>query len=237
MGYGITETADAMSRMIQKMDYLSTNLANASTTAYKAEHLYASGPGGTTSPPASEPTMPPPSSAIDYSRGIAQQTGNVLDLMIESDGFFAIQGKEGTVYTRRGDFSLNRDGLLVTQTGETVLSDSGQSITVRGQKISVGRDGTIKVDDGEVGKLKVVSFADTRNLTRGENGYFTSTVEPRKTDSPEVVQGTIELSNVNVMREMIDMIDINRSFEAYQKVIQTISEEDKISTSRVGRLA
>lgn len=237
MGYGISETAEVMTRMIQKMDYVSANLANASTSGYKAEHMYASGQEALTTKQKDEGALPPAMTSVDFSRGLIQQSGNVLDFMIESDGFFTIQGKEGTVYTRKGDFTINRDGLLVTQTGETVLGENGSPITLKGQNISLGRDGTLKVDTSEVGKLKIVSFADTRNLTRGENGYFTSTVEPRKTDNPEVVQGSLELSNVNVMREMIDMIDINRSFEVYQKVIQSMSEEDKISVNRVGKLA
>ena len=236
MGYGISETAEIMSRMIQKMDFVSSNLANASTSGYKAEHLYASGQEALTPQQKQEGTLPPIMAAIDFSRGMIQQTGNVLDLMVESDGFFAVQGKEGTVYTRKGDFTINRDGILVTQTGESVLNDSGMPITVKGKHISIGRDGAVKVDDSEVGKLRVVSFADPGTLRRGENGYYSSTVEPRKTDNPEVVQGSLELSNVNVIREMIDMIDINRSFEVYQKIIQSMSEEDKISVNRIGRL-
>lgn len=237
MGYGISETAEIMSRMVQKMDFVSSNLANASTSGYKAEHLYASGQEALTPQQKQEGALPPIMSSIDFSKGMVQQTGNVLDLLIEGDGFFAIQGKEGTVYTKKGDFTINRDGLLVTQTGENVLNDTGMPITVKGKNISIGRDGTVKVDDGEVGKLKIVSFADPSVLKRGENGYFTAAIEPKKADNPEVVQGSLELSNVNVIREMIDMIDINRSFEVYQKVIQSMSEEDKISVNRIGRLA
>jgi flagellar basal body rod protein FlgG len=236
MGYGISETADVMGRMIQKLDHVSANLSNASTTGYKAEHLYATGAISRPQVADGEVALPPTMVAVDFSRGITQHTDNSLDLMIDSDGFFAVKTKNGTAYTRRGDFTINSDSKLTTQMGEEVLGDNGNSITIRGGKVSIGRDGTVKTDGGVVGKLKIVSFADTGTLTRGENGYFTSTVEPVATAKPEVAQGDIELSNVNVIKEMVDMIDIQRQVEVYQKVIQTVQDQDKISTSRVGRL-
>ncbi|MDQ5985832.1 MAG: Flagellar basal-body rod protein FlgG [Syntrophus sp. SKADARSKE-3] len=236
MGYGINETADVMGRMVRKLDHVSANLSNASTTGYKTEHLYATAAANRPQAVDNEVPLPPTTVAVDFSKGIKQQTGNTLDLMIESEGFFAVKTKNGTAYTRRGDFTISGDSKLVTQLGEEVLGNNGNAITINGQSISVGRDGTIKVDDGEVGKLKIVSFADTATLTRGENGYFTSTAEPTTIDRPGVVQGAIEMSNVNVIKEMVDMIDIQRSFEVYQKVIQTITDQDKISTARIGRL-
>jgi flagellar basal-body rod protein FlgF len=236
MGYGIIETADAMSRMIQKMDHVSVNLANASTAGFKALHLYALGPASLPAdPPDVNYTLPPVPSVIDFSKGLIQKTGNSLDMMIESDGFFTIQTKAGTAFTRRGDFTLNRDGQLVTPMGDPVMGQGGP-LTIKGQDISVGRDGSIKVDGNEVGKLKIANFPDKAVLKRIDYGYFESDTEPVKNDRPEVAQGTIELSNVNIIKEMVDMIDIQRSFEVYQKVIQTMSDEDKIAVTRVGRL-
>jgi len=238
MGYGIIETADAMSRMLQKMDHVAQNLANSATSGYKAEHLYASAQSELPEDQDinSDYLLPPAISVIDFSRGITQRTGNPLDVMIESDGFFTVQAKNGPAYTRRGDFTLNRDNILVTQTGDPVLSENGP-LTINSQNVSIGRDGSIKVDDAEIGRFKIVAFADPGSLTRGESGYFQSAVEPQKADRQEVAQGVIELSNVNVIREMVDMIDIQRSFEMYQKVIQTMSDEDKIAVTRIGRLA
>jgi len=229
MGYGIIETADAMSRMILKMDHVAQNLANSTTAGFKAEHLY---PSGQSELPQDQDvsedyTLPPATTVIDFSRGITQRTGNVLDMMIESDGFFTVQTPNGPAYTRRGDFTLNKENILVTQAGDPVMGENGP-ITINGQNVSISRDGSIKVDNAEIGRLKVAVFGDLGALTRGESGYFLSTVEPQKAD---------ELSNVNVIREMVDMIDIQRTFEVYQKVIQTMNEEDKIAVTRIGRLA
>jgi len=236
MGYGIIETADAMSRMIQKMDHVSVNLANASTTGFKTVHLYAMGQAALPAdPPDGDYTLPPAPTVIDFSRGLTQRTGNNLDMMIESDGFFTVQTKTGTAYTRRGDFTLNRDSILVTPNGDPVMGQNGP-LTIRGQDVSVGRDGSVKVDGADVGKLKIANFPDKGALKRTDYGYYQSDVEPVKNDNPDVAQGAVELSNVNVIKEMVDMIDIQRSFEIYQKVIQTMSDEDKIAVTRVGRL-
>ncbi|MDD5167395.1 MAG: flagellar basal-body rod protein FlgF [Syntrophales bacterium] len=224
-----------MGRLIQKLDHVSTNLSNASTTGYKAEHLYAAGQGALPPVQSGDLTLPPVSVAIDFSKGLIQQSGNNLDIRLESDGFFTVQTKNGLAYTRRGDFTLNSSGVLVTQTGDLVMGEGGP-ITIKGQDISINKDGSIKVDAADVGKLRVVTFSDLTTLTRTDDGYFSSSVAPIKTDNPDVVQGAIELSNVNVVREMVDMIDIQRSFEVYSKVIQSISDEDKVSTGRVGRL-
>ena len=235
MGYGIIETADAMSRMIQRMDHVSLNLANSSTSGFKAEHLYASGQAALPQEVSGDYTLPPAKAVIDFSRGITQKTGNALDMMIETDGFFTVQTKNGMAYTRRGDFTLSRDGTLVTQTGDPVMGEGGP-LMIQGQNVSIGRDGAIKVDNAEIGRLKIAAFTDPGTLSRGEGGYFTSTTEPERAEKQEIVQGVVELSNVNIIREMVDMIDIQRSFEVYQKVIQTMSEEDKTAVTRIGRL-
>jgi flagellar basal-body rod protein FlgF len=233
MGYGISETADVMGRLIQKLEYASANLANSSTSGYKSVHLYAVNK----EKQEGETTTPELVPMVDFSPGLAQRTGNPLDVMIEGEGFFVIQTKDGLAYTRRGDFTLDRDGRLVTQAGDPVLGEGDRPINVKGGQVSISEDGAIKVDSEGVGKLSVVSFEDPRRLERKANGYFMSPVPGRKVDRPKVVQGALEMSNVNAIREMVDLIDIQRSFEIYQKVIQTVSEEERTATSRVGRLA
>jgi flagellar basal-body rod protein FlgG len=98
-----------------------------------------------------------------------------------------------------------------------------------------------ETDGTEVGVIKVVTFSDTTKLKRSANGLF---VDPGQagltTPAPEeknVQSGYLELSNASATKEMIQMIDIQRTFELYQKAIQTISEQDRLSVSRVGRLA
>lgn len=232
MGFGIGETGDVMGRLIQKLEHTSANLANASTAGYKAVHLHALSKG-TGEGQVTQEFIP----VIDFSPGIAQRTGSDLDLMIEGEGFFVIQAKEGIVYTRRGDFTLDREGRLTTQAGDLVLGEGNRPLVIKGGPVSISEDGLVKAGADEVGRLQIVSFDKKSALEKRANGYFTSAVEGKKVDKPRIVQGSLEMSNVNPIREMVDLIDIQRSFEVYQKVIQTMSEEERTATSRVGRLA
>lgn len=233
MGFGIGETGEAMSRLIQKLEHASANLANSSTAGYKAVHLHAVAKVSDEKGTVTQEFLP----VIDFSAGLAQRTGNDLDLMIEGEGFFVVQTKEGILYTRRGDFTLDKDGRLVTQLGDPVLGEGDRPLVIKGGPISISEEGLVKAGNEEIGRLRIVSFEKTSTLEKRANGYFAASVEGKKVEKPKIVQGVLEMSNVNPIREMVDLIDIQRSFEVYQRVIQTISEEEKTATSRVGRLA
>lgn len=233
-----------MERLIQKLEFASANLANVSTAGYKAVHLYTlltqGGvvPAGTTSTGGTVAGVGVPEyvSQIDFSPGMTQHTDSNLDLMIEGEGFFVVQTKEGIAYTRRGDFTVDRNRRLVTSMGDPVLGAGNRPIVLKEGVVSVSGEGVVAVDGEERGKLRIVSFPDLRKLERGVGGYFRTAGEAQDVTRPKVVQGAIELSNVNAVKEMVDLIDIHRAFETYQKVIQTIDDEEKTATSRVGRL-
>jgi flagellar basal-body rod protein FlgG len=237
MGYGINEVAKAGAGKIYQLDVVSNNLANAATPGFKVEHFY---PGlirdnansGEGSIPDQSSTM------VDYSQGITQITGNALDVAIQGDGFFTVQTKEGLAYTRKGNFTINKNNQLVTQSGEFVLGDRGP-ITVSGGNVEIDNAGRVVADGAEAGNLRIARFDNIQGLTRVKEGLFTDpgAARVKKMDNPEIKPRHLEMSNANVIKEMVDMIDIQRSFESYQKVIQTISDLDKLSISRVGRLA
>ncbi len=237
MGYDISDIAIAGSRKLTQLDFLSNNLANASTTGFKSEHLYYAmkeKQAQETSPSGLGPT----SIVMDFAQGTLQHTGNPLDVAIEGEGFFTIDQKDGTTYTRNGGFVLNKDKELVTKSGAKVLGESGP-ITINGTQINIDADGTIRVDGNLAGKLKVVSFANPGQLIRTAGGQYIDEGNAglKKNDQYRVSGGYLEMSNVNAMKEMVEMIDGHRSFETYQKIIQTMSDLDKISISKIGRLA
>ena len=89
------------------------------------------------------------------------------------------------------------------------------------------------------GKLKIVAFDKPGQLTRTAGGQYVDDGNAglKKNDTSRIASGYLETSNVNAMKEMVEMIDGHRSFEAYQKIIQTMADLDKISTSRLGRLS
>jgi len=237
MGYDTNEVAVAGARKLTQLDFIANNLANASTTGFKSEHLYYALLGKQTQEGARS-DLGPTSTIIDFTQGTIQNTGNPLDVAIEGDGFFAIEQNGSTTYTRNGSFVLNKNKELVTSDGAKVLGESG-TVIINGTKINIDADGTIRVDGNMTGKLKIVSFASPTQLTRGASGRYIDdgSAGLKKSDTNRVSGGYLEMSNVNAMKEMVEMIDVNRSFEAYQKIIQTMTDLDKIATNRVGKLA
>jgi flagellar basal-body rod protein FlgG len=218
---------------MSQLDVVSHNLANLATPGFKVEHLY---PGDKTADNKSD------SGAgaflmVDYSPGLLQKTDNTLDAAIQGDGFFVIENKTGVAYTRKGNFSISKN-TLVTQSGDNVLGEAGP-IRTNGKRVTIESNGAVLVDGTEAGKLQMASFDNRQNLQRRGDGLFTDpgTAGKKKVAAPDLLPGHLELANVNAIKEMADMIDIQRSFESYQKVMQTIQDLDKLSTGRVGRLA
>ena len=168
---------------------------------------------------------------IDFSQGVLSKTGNVLDVAIEGEGFFSVQQKSGITYTRNGSFSINSNKELVTSTGAIILGESGP-ITITGNSVEIDGEGTVRADGSAVGKLKIVNFKAPNKLTHAGNGQYMDEGNAglNVTDKYRVVSGYLEASNVNPIKEMIQMIDIQRyDFETFQKLIQTSSDLDKIS--------
>lgn len=239
MSYNIYDLVDASVRTMNQLDTVTNNIANASTPGFKAVHLNFSIQDGKGASADGQTSSYLPIMMVDYSQGGMQKTGNVLDVAIRGEGFFTIETKSGVAYTRRGNFTLNKNNELVTQSGNYVLGAGGNHLAVNGDKVQVGDQGIIQVDGNEAGRLQIVTFDNIKALSSQGDSLF---VDPgsaglKNLDTPEVTSGYLELANVQVIREMVDMIDIQHSFETYQKAIQTMADVDKLSTSRVGRLA
>jgi flagellar basal-body rod protein FlgF len=236
MAYDISSMAVAMDQKIAQLQHVTNNLANASTPGFKAEHLLIlNAPQPESTPVISDANLK--TIIVDFERGISQRTDNPLDLYLQGEGFFVVQTKDGQAYTRKGDFTVNGLKQLVTQAGDPVLGEGGP-ITLRNGKIQVTGNGSIFVDENQVGQLKIADFGNRQNLRNIGGGLYIDdgTAGVKKMDRPDIASGTIELSNVNVVNEMAQMIEIHRSFEAYSKIIQMLTDQDKLSVSRVGRV-
>ena len=173
----------------------------------------------------------------DFSAGPLKHTGNPLDLALEGDGFFCIKTEQGTQYTRNGNFSLDQDGMLVTMDGLPVLGEGGP-INIEGDTFTVGVKGNISVDGNLVDTIKIVGFEKPDALEKTENSLFAiadkNEVES-KAENTGVSQGFIELSNVNAIRMMTEMIEVLRGYESYQKAIKTADEANAKAINDVGR--
>jgi flagellar basal-body rod protein FlgF len=216
-------------QLLQQQAVTAHNLANASTTGYKAETTTfrvapVTGPGQPTRAYALESTP-----GADLTAGTVQATGRDLDVAIEGPGFFAVEATDGTeAYTRAGSFDVSPDGQLTTRTGLTVLGEGGPIVVPPDSKIQVGRDGTISATTpgqsaavNVVGKLKLVN-PDAAALQKGGDGLFRQkSGQPADADpAVGVTAGALESSNVNAVAAMVDMISLARNFEMQMKLIQ-----------------
>lgn len=172
-----------------------------------------------------------------FRQGDLQRTGNDLDLAIDGEGFFQVKTPAGIRYTRNGNLRLNREKVLIQADGFPVMGRRGE-ITLNGNKIVVEPDGAIRVDGNEADKIMLVTFPDMRLLKKEGNNLFGSTVplEKREDDKSKILQGTLELSNVNPMEEMITLIDSLRSFDASSRVIKAKDELDGKAVNELGKV-
>lgn len=234
---GLATMAGACRGIIHRLDSTVNNIANVDTAGFKGEQLFFfnAAVGGREE---RDISMPKPTSLIDYSVGDIYNTGNDFDLAIGGRGFFAVQTEDGMAFTRDGRFTLNRNRELVTLSGNHVLGRSGK-IVIAGDDVDVGGGGEIIADGRKAGTLMLVDFENETRLVRDGENLFRDPDEQagmKRADNPGIQQGYLEHSNVQAIREMVKMIDIQRSFETYQKIVQTLQDQDKLSTNRIGKL-
>ncbi|MFT5224653.1 MAG: flagellar basal-body rod protein FlgF [Polaribacter sp.] len=215
------------------------NLANASTIGFKAtlDHFQAKpvyGPGH-----ADRAYSTNKGAGADFSQGALMTTGRNLDVSIDGDGWIAVQAKDGNeAYSRRGDFHLDPNGLLLNGANQIVLGDGGPITIPEFESLVIGRDGTISIRGAgqsvstlvSIDRIKLVK-ADTNQLDRGEDGLFRArdglSVEPDA--SVSVVSGALEASNVNTVSSMVRMMEYARHYETQIKLMNLASENDQAS--------
>jgi len=178
----------------------------------------------------------------DFSQGSLKSTGNALDVAIDGKGFFEVATPAGVRMTRHGSFNIDGNGQLVTKEGWPVLKagDVGQApeeriIHVQGNlgAITITEDGGLYEGETPVARLGMVEVADKDTIQKvGNSMYeFKSNARPEVTvvKNPSLKQGFLEMSNVNIVQEMTDMISANRVFESTQKAITAYDQmSDKL---------
>jgi flagellar basal-body rod protein FlgG len=165
-------------------------------------------------------------SYLNFAAAPLLETGDKHDFAIEGKGFFVVSTNDGPMYTRNGKFTISQDKKLVTGEGYPVLGRGGE-INVDGQEIHVESDGSVFVDKAFVDVIKIVDFADTKYIRNYGKNLFINTKEGSAEIIPEnstVRQGYYEASNVDIMREMIEMIHTVRAYEAYTKIGESLND-------------
>lgn len=250
--------ASGMNAQQNRLDAISNNLANVDTAGYKrditvsksfpellirrtnADGVYQlqNGMGSSDAAPVIGKLglgVETNENYIDFSQGSFKSTNSKTDAALSGKGFYVIETPLGERYTRNGNFLIGKEGILETKDGYPVLGENGY-IYLEDDKITVNEDGIIsKSEDGsEIDRFKVVRFDNERYLKKmGESMYSTNDIAgpahiAEGNERPKFLQGYSETSNVNVVNEMVQMIEVNRAYEANQKTIT--SEDSMMST-------
>ncbi|MGN1055776.1 MAG: flagellar basal-body rod protein FlgG [Comamonas sp.] len=238
-----------MTSQQNKMDVVSHNLANVSTTGYKRQNaifedlMYQN--MRQVGAQADEQNMLPTGMHLglgvrtvattrNFTQGTPTETSKELDVAINGNGFFQIQMPDGTTaYTRDGTFTRDSNGQMVTSSGYPLLD--GITIPADATKVSISKSGLVSATIAgnpapqQIGQLNTASFINPAGLEPiGENLYRESAAsgapqagQPGTNNLGTVMQGFLEASNVNVVEELVSMIQTQRAYEMNSKAIST----------------
>ncbi len=218
---------------MQRQDVLAHNLANASTTGFRAEMasfraVPVRGDGASTRAYALETTI-----GYDERGGPVQSTGRELDVAVKGRSWLAVQALDGTeAYTRAGALEVTAEGTMVGAGGRTVLGDGGPITVPAGAQVDIASDGTVSATVGNgrpqvVGRLKMVTPEGA--LQRGNDGLFRA-ADGNDLDADPAARlqaGALEGSNVSAVETMVAMIAAGRQFEQQMKSLQTAEQREQ----------
>ncbi len=223
----------------EQMNVVAHNIANMNTPGFKNQNMvfteYLAGADNNGKDTISE--VMDYGTYRDLSQGSFTKTHNPLDFALSGDGYFAVKTQSGTRYTRAGNFSLNQNREIVTQSGDLVQGDGGGSIVIpEGEnKIVVTSDGAISTENGEVGAFKIVKFEDQHEMLEKGNGYYSTEQTAKPATDTSAIQGMVEKSNVQPIVEMNKMIEILRAYQSTQRILQSDHERQRTAIQRLSR--
>lgn len=215
------------------------NMANASTTGFRADMEQARSMQAFGAGMATRVYSMTENPATDFTHGALQQTGNSLDVAVNGDGWIAVQAPDGSeAYTRAGDLKVSVFGELLTGNGLPVLGDNGPVVLPQFDSLEIGQDGSITVRElGQaadvtaiVDRIKLVNPAAV-DLVKGNDGLVRRRdgVEMAADADVQLLSGYVESSNVNVVDAMVEMIGLTRNYEMNVKFMQTVQENSEAS--------
>lgn len=222
------------------MDVIANNLANISTSGYKAERSLFS-----------EYVMPVAEAstfrmedrdlsyvwdrgtATDFASGSVKLTGNPLDVALSEDAFFVIETEAGLRYTRNGSFQINPEGFLTNSEGMPVQGEGGPiSFENSETDISIAADGTISSSAGVKDKLQAVTFDSPQLLSREGSSLFAG--EGANPTQAAFTQGALEGSNIKGVIEITEMIQVSRAYQSLANMLKRIDDLRQGAVQKLG---
>ena len=227
----------------RSMDVIANNLANLSTPAFKREavkfeeFVQQVQPSEDQSGPQTVSFVQDTGVVRDLSEGRLERTGAPYDLAINGKGYFVVQTAAGDRYTRNGHLTLNGDGQLITDSGDAIQGDGGPiTITADDGDIHVAADGTVSGKQGQIGKFKVVDFANERTLQKEGDSLYSTAQSPTAVANAQIMQGTLETSNVEPVIEISRMIDVMRAYQATATMAQSQDDLKRQAIDKLGSM-
>jgi len=241
----------------RRLDVISNNLANAATVGYKQEgvtnqafdKVYTikikdnSELGVQKNIGTMSLGVKSGENYTDYSQGSLRQTGNTFDMAISGSGFFAVSvtdklGNESVKYTRDGSFKMGPGGTVTDVEGNKLIGSGGYlQVPTDANNIVIDVDGSVYADGEYVDKIELKDFEDYKYLEKfGTNMYTAVDGATEKEATGTLEQGYTEQSNINTVSQMVQMISINRSYEANYKVVQSVDSTLQKSCNELGKV-
>ncbi len=224
----IYQGAAAMKGLEKWQDAISDNIANSSVSGFRATGVAMRGEGNAAAEgdfAASLGSLVKADAAVDHRAGLRLSSDSPLDVAIDGDSFFTVRDPDGsTRYTRDGRFHVSPNGQLMDSTGAAVMSATGPIGGLANGDVTIDAHGNVFQNGAEAGKINLVTIDRPELLVRSSNGFATTgESDPgiNNVDDPVLITGFYEASNVSVLREMVNMINVSRAYEANSKSIQS----------------
>jgi len=224
MSHDIYTSAAGASATWRQLEVLAHNIANVNTTAFKEQRVsfeITESEGA----PLSATRVQLSSEGADMKDGSIITDGVDTHLALRGRGFFQVEGEDGSVLVRSGRFQMDAERRLVTERGEAVMGRSGPIEIPENTLIRVAEDGTIMTTDGD--ELDTLLIMDADEITPLGNGRWAAQGATREALDARVIQGALEGSNVDPVKSMVSLMEAARSFEMFQKAMQTSDRMDE----------
>lgn len=223
---GLYSAASGMNSAATRQDILARNLAHANMPGFKRTHIsFESFGTGGGQEAADNFGVRPTRQLTDHTQGAITQTGRKLDVAIAGDGYFVVEGPNGPLYTRNGVFHRSPAGGLVTSDGYAVAGTGSILPTMDTDGLNISREGNISVNGQPLGQLEIVAFNDATRLVPAGTTLFSKPAGmlTRQADV-ELTQGAREMSNVNSVTELVQMMTGMRHHESSSKAFQILAD-------------
>lgn len=229
-------TLTRQSGLLNQMDAIANNIANASTTGFKREGMVFSEYVARTPDGPSLSMGFGNTRVVDLQQAGISRTGGSLDFAVEGNGFFLIDTPKGQMLTRAGSFTPGPDGILQTADGNPVLDSTGSNIVIPpdAKTIGVAMDGTVSADGAPVAKIGLWGPSDPMTL-KHQSGTLFSAADYQPVDSGKIIQGALEESNVDPVKEVANMISVQRAYELGQSFLDREDDRTRTVIQTLGR--